>query len=226
MNVRTLFLAGMIVALAGCGGSAPMQAAAPAQTPTPAVVHAPARSNVVAFMGDSITHRWFTMPLIDGAVEVNLGVVGNVTAQMWGRFQVQVINAQPQVGIVVIEGGTNDIVDGVAGTIDNISTMAQMATDAGIKVILCTVPPDTQAVLDSTASSSQAEVYSKENTINDALFRLAAQKGYLIADYHDVLIKDDGTQDESLFVDGEHPNQAGYDLMWKVLLPLIQEDLQ
>lgn len=225
MNVQNMVLA-ISLALAGCGGgSVSTQSPAQVSHPTPPVVQAAPRSNVVAFMGDSITARWATMPTVPGAVEMNLGVVGNVTAQMWGRFQAEVIDAD--VGVVVILGGTNDIIAGFDGTtIDNIATMAKMATDAGIRVILCTVPPDTQATMDSAEAGSQAAVYSKEEALNDALIDLAAKNGYLVADYHDALVLPDGTQDTSLFVDGEHPDAAGYARMWPVILPLIQEALR
>lgn len=200
-----------VLTLAACGGS-----------PSAQVQSVPMRSNVVAFMGDSITHRW-TMPPMSNAVELNLGIVGNTTGQMWARFNAQVINAQ--VGIVVILGGTNDIIAGQdPDSLANITAMAEMAKSAGIRVILCTVPPDTQAIIDNTALN-QAEVYAKENALNDALIKLAGDEGYQVADYHDVLINTDGTQDQALFLDGEHPNQDGYARMWSVVEVLITESL-
>jgi hypothetical protein len=48
----------------------------------------------------------------------------------------------------------------------------------------------------------------------------------LYADYYDEFLNPDGTVNDSLFLDGLHPNPAGYALMWKVVAPLINEELQ
>lgn len=49
--------------------------------------------------------------------------------------------------------------------------------------------------------------------------------GYPIVDYYDAFILPDGTQNGALFLDGIHPNKAGYAVMWKVLSPLLDQNL-
>ena len=96
-----------------------------------------------------------------------------------------------------------------------------MNSAAGIRVILCSVMPPTVARF-ATLNFSLADVQA----FNHQLIQLAQQNGYLYADYYDEFLNADGTVNDSLYVDGLHPNPAGYALMWKVVAPLIKEDLQ
>jgi lysophospholipase L1-like esterase len=200
------------VFLAACGGGGSSQPA-PTQ-PSPPL------SNVVAFMGDSITHQW-DLTLYDSGPTLNFGLDGDTTVGMLARFQSEVIAAAP--GVVVILGGVDDLQDyGPAGAnIDSIKSMAAQAQAAGIRVILCSVMPATVARF-ATLNFSLADVRS----FNGQLVELAQQNGYLYADYYDEFLNPDGTVNDSLFLDGLHPNPAGYALMWKVVAPLINEDLQ
>jgi hypothetical protein len=99
-------IAGLAVGLlAACGGgaSAPVQQVA---------ALAPPISNVVAFMGDSITLMW-NLTLYDAGPTLNFGVDGAPTTNMLARFQSQVIAAAP--GVVVILGGLDDFNDRHSG---------------------------------------------------------------------------------------------------------------
>jgi acyl-CoA thioesterase I len=150
---------------------------------------------------------------------INAGVSGDSTAMMLARFQAEVIDASPQVGVVVIDGGINDWVrESTEGPVSvaNVAAMASMAKAAGIKVIIASL------MLEPYPPPSVDEI----NSFNDALVALCASEGYLYADYRDVMLLADGTQDLSLYVDGLHPNAAGYARMWAVILPLIEEYLQ
>lgn len=233
MNVRHMVLA-ISLAMAGCGGGS--TAVQPIQPP-PTIQHIPARSNVVAFMGDSITENWFwegppecetdpsclhLIPVGSNFSEVDLGIGGNTTQQMLDRFQAQVIDASPQVGIVVIDGGVNDEHNGLPFTIDNIATMAHMAQQAGIKVIIASVMLETSPYWSPSANPTSADI----EAFDAQLIALCQANGYLYADYKDVMLLRDGTEDFSLYMDGLHPNEAGYERMWPVLEPLIQEALQ
>jgi len=207
------FLAAVVgfVCLSACGGGAQVQTAAPAT------------SNVVAFMGDSITQFW-DLSQYDSGPTLNFGVVGNTTVQMLARFDA-VIAARP--GVVVILGGINDMALYDVGQIsappdiESVKAMAAAAKAAGIKVILCSVLP----VLPSYASGQLAAVSSQVDGFNQQLMELAKESGYLYADYYDAMLGDDGTQNATLFMDPVHPNAAGYAAMWAVLAPLIAEDI-
>jgi lysophospholipase L1-like esterase len=199
------------VFLMACGGGGPGR---PSTQPSRPI------SNVVAFMGDSITYQW-DLTQFDSGPTLNFGLDGDTTVGMLARFQSEVIAAAP--GVVVILGGIDDLNDyGAAGTnIDSIKSMAAQAKAAGIRVILCSVMPATDARF-ATLPFSLADV----RAFNAQLIQLAQANSYLYADYYDEFLNPDGTVNDSLFLDGLHPNPAGYALMWKVVAPLINEDLQ
>jgi lysophospholipase L1-like esterase len=204
-------------ALSACGS----QSAPPVSPPA---VSRPI-SNVVAFMGDSITYLW-DLSQFDSGPTLNFGIKGDYTGGMLARFQTEVIANAP--GVVVILGGINDIElydSGVFTTppdIESIKAMAAMAKAAGIRVILCSVLP-TKFVTVSTPLLLQ--VPAQVEDLNQQLIALAQQEGYLYADYYDEMLAADGTQNTALFMDEVHPNPAGYAVMWKVIAPLLAEDL-
>ena len=204
----------LLLPLAACGtGAASVEQSQP-----------PLRSNLVAFMGDSITAQWGPMLATEPFDTVDLGVGGQVTAQMLTRFQHDVIDAQPAVGVVVIDGGINDFqldYSGAPVTIDNIASMAEMAHAAGIRVIIASV-----MLADYSYGNPVVPTRSQIETFNQQLIDLCAAHGYAYADYYDVMLLPDGTEDFSLYTDGLHPNAAGYAKMWNVLEPLLDEALQ
>jgi hypothetical protein len=95
----------------------------------------------VVFIGDDTTASW---PMADHPNWINKGVAGNTTAQMLARFQADVINLHPDV--VHILGGTQDALQEDWSDLnqcgpdvcENISAMTQMATAAGIRVVIGT----------------------------------------------------------------------------------------
>jgi lysophospholipase L1-like esterase len=138
---------------------------------------------------------------------------------MLARFQTDVIASYP--GVVVILAGINDLFDfgPVKANTDSIKAMAAMAQAAGIKVILCSAMPSDYTF--DPQNFTQADVQA----FNDQLIEIARANGYLYAYYYDQFLNPDGSINLSLFNDGLHPTDAGYALMWKVLAPLLAEDL-
>lgn len=212
MNIKHAFLA-INFTLAACGGGTSVQP--PIQ---------PARSNVVAFMGDSITQYWGPyMPVASDFTTLDVGIHGQTSTQMLARFQIDVIDATPAVGIVIIDAGINDLqIDGVANgsaeALENIATMAHMATQAGIRVVVASLM---LASCGTTSCGSPADI----EAFNTKLIYLAQANDYLYADYFDAMLNTDGTQALSLYIDGVHPTEEGYRRMWAVIDPLINEDL-
>lgn len=209
------------LALSACGGGSATQSA---PLVSPPAVSRPL-SNVVAFMGDSITQYW-DISVNDPGPTLNFGVVLETTTQMLARFQNEVIANAP--GVVVILGGVNDIVsyeDGFSTAVPDIKSieaMAAMARAAGIRVILCSIMPTNYS---SVTAPALGNLPTAIEDFNPKIIALAQANGYLYADYYDAMINADGTQNTSLFKDVVHPNPAGYAVMWKVLAPLLAEDL-
>lgn len=204
-----------VLALSACGGGSATQSAPPVSPPA---VSRPL-SNVAAFMGDSITALW-PLDQYDPGPTLNFGVGGNTSVQMLARFDA-VVAASP--GVVVILAGAGDLeyIGPAASTTDSIKAMAATASAAGIRVILCSVPPHFY-------SSGHGQSYSNADVeaFNQKILTLAIANGYLFADYYPVFLNPDDTVNPSLFIaDGAHPTPAGYAAMWKVLEPLLTEDL-
>lgn len=154
-----------------------------------------------AFMGDSITSSW----ALPGA---NLGVPGNVTAQMLARFPSEV----PDHGfrVFILLGGTNDLRyhRGIPGAIANITTMAKSAKDAGMVVVLSELPPDYE---------DPPLLFPEAMELNGMIKALAQQQGYLLVDYWDPMIGH-----PEYFRDKLHPNALGYAVMNNALTPVLE----
>lgn len=210
LNIRQASLAWMMLTLSACSGNDP-----------PARVQAPI-SNIVAFMGDSITQYWAVSDYDTTNPTVNLGIAGQTTVQMLARFDAVLSSGA---GVVVIEGGINDLYylgPTVANT-DSIAKMAAEAKAAGIRVIIASLLPDFYAYPAGVGYPPQS---GDILAMNEALMKLCSDNGYLYADYYDEFLNADGTVNKSLYLDGLHPDADGYAVMWKVLQPLLNEELQ
>lgn len=212
MDIRYGFLA-MLLTLTGCGGGS-SSSVIPSQT-----VKEPPLSNIVAFMGDSITQFW-DLSLYDTTnPTVNFGIAGQTSVQMLARFGAVLSSGA---GVVVIDAGINDLywLGPQVTNLDSIASMAAQAHAAGMRVILTSLIPDSFAY-----TSGVAPVNGDILAMNDKLVALAQAQGYLYADYYDAMLLPDGTQDVAATLDGLHPNAIGYAKMWAVLQPLVDEQL-
>lgn len=193
--------------LSGCGGSSsssPSTSIDPSSYAQPAV---PATTEpAIVFIGDSIIARWSNlMTLVPDSL--NAGIGGQTTAQMLARFDTDVLSHHPKV--VVIEGGVNDIVSMEVPTIDNTARMAEKAAASGARVIILSMLP--------------ANIPYNVYPFNNELIHLTKGFGYTYVDlFYAMVVPPDNVQDFSLFVDGIHPNEQGYAVMWKVLEPVLK----
>ena len=219
------YVIGMILCLLQCACGSSSGSTPPANTVITAAI-----APQTVFMGDSITQFWQNGALPDhptanptleqrftGAVDV--GIAGQTTAEMLARFDTDVIAHHP--AVVVILGGTNDMLRVQTPTTDNIAAMASHASAAGIRVVLCTLPPIERwsaGVTITDATTGNAAVAD----FNSTLRMLASEYGYAIADYHAAMVLPDGSANDALFEDGIHPNDAGYAAMAQTLLPVLK----
>lgn len=175
---------------------------------------APGEKRVV-FMGDSITAGW---PLylpgdqgFAGMPYINRGISGQTTPQMLLRFRQDVIALQPKV--VVILGGTNDIAGNTGPmtleqTEDNLASMADLAVQNHIRVVLCSVLP----AFDFGWSPGKMPA-AKIVALNAWIKAYAAEKGYVYVDYHSAMKDERDGLPPTLSKDGVHPLPAGYAIM-------------
>lgn len=165
----------------------------------------------VVMIGDSITQGW-SLP---GEGYANRGIGGQMSGQILLRFRQDAILLKPKV--IHILAGINDVT-GIYGPqspdmlLNNIRSMVELAQSHDIPVILGTIGP-----AQDVKERPQVDRARWVPQINDWLSRYAKQEGLVIADYHAVLAKPDGSMRKELFADTVHPNAAGYAAMDKVL---------
>jgi lysophospholipase L1-like esterase len=168
----------------------------------------------VVFMGDSITDAWGRRygKFFPGKPYINRGIGGQTTPQMLIRFRPDVIAHKPKA--VVILAGTNDIA-GNTGPMSleeiqgNITSMAELASANGIKVVLSSVMPVTDAIRPQTGRRPPEKIVALNKWIKD----YAAKTGAVYLDYHSAMVDDKGMLKTELTYDGLHPNNAGYELI-------------
>ena len=186
-----------------------------------ASVSAPAAGETrVVFMGDSITDSWGRKygKFFPGKAYVNRGISGQTTPQMLIRFRPDVLALKPKA--VVILAGTNDI-SGNTGPMTleeiegNLTSMAELAKAHGIKVVLSSVMPVTDAIRPQTERRPPEKIRALNTWIKD----YAAKTGAVYLDYYSAMVDDKGMLKTELTYDGLHPNDAGYDL----IQPLAQK---
>lgn len=169
----------------------------------------------VVFFGDSITAFW-GRPIgefFPGHDYINRGISGQTTPQMLVRFRADVIALKPVV--VVILAGTNDIAGNTGASSlgmieDNLSSMTELARAHGIRVVLATLLPVSDAVV------SDQSVHRPPSTIralNAWIRQYCASERLALLDYAPAMSDSHGTLRRELSDDGLHPNAQGYAVM-------------
>ena len=183
---------------------------------------APAKNEQrVVFMGDSITDSWDDPKyggFFPGKPYINRGISGQTTPQMLIRFRRDVIEHKPKA--VVILAGTNDIAGNTGPTTleaieDNLSSMAELASAHGIRVVFASVLPvsdyemrDGKPIV-QTVRRPPDKILALNKWIKD----YAATHHYAYLDYFTAMVDDKGFLKDELSDDGLHPNTQGYVVM-------------
>jgi lysophospholipase L1-like esterase len=173
----------------------------------------------VVFLGDEITEQWRSGsgPFFSGKPYINRGIAGQTSPQMLVRFRQDVLDLKPKV--VVIQAGSNDLA-GVMGPItqgvmaDNFMSMTELAKAHGIRVVLASVTPVSDAYKKQTALRPQGKIIGLNGWIKD----YAAESGAIYLDYYSALAEGRNFKKE-LTDDGLVPNEAGY----AVMAPLAEQ---
>jgi lysophospholipase L1-like esterase len=171
----------------------------------------------VVFVGDSITAYWPLRKYLPKSL--NAGGCGQTSSQILARFPKVVAQAPAAVAILA---GTNDIMRTVQPSVERVMAMATLARDRGAQVILATLPPS-EYWNDTILIPDAVRGHEAHQRFNTALLNRAEDYGYPVADDRSAMLLPDGKQDASLFIEDRlHPNEAGYEVMWRTIRPILQ----
>jgi lysophospholipase L1-like esterase len=187
---------------------------------TAAGVPAAGESRVV-FMGDSITDFW-QQPRFGGFFQqgkpyIDRAISGQTTPQMLLRFRRDVIALAPKA--VVILAGINDIAGNTGPMTDEdiegyLSSMAELATAHGIKVVLASIMPVSEYhVAAGGVPQTTTRPMARVKAVNAWIKKYASEHGHTYLDYFSAMVDDKGLLRADLSEDDLHPNVKGYALM-------------
>ena len=165
----------------------------------------------IIFMGDSITEEWGRIlpEFFSNKQYINRGIGGQTTPQMLIRFRQDVIDLNPEA--VVILAGTNDIAgntgpSSVKMIIDNLMSMAEIASKQNIQVFMSSILP----VFRYPWNKSIIEPFKKIAEINNFMKDFSNREKLVYVDYHSHMVDSRPGLKLELTTDEVHLNQAGY----------------
>ena len=167
----------------------------------------------LVFFGDSITRKWDLASAFPELRTANRGIAGDTTRGMLCRVQENVVELHPSA--VVFMGGINDL---------------QSQPIASPEIIAANV----RSILEKLNTSTPVflcETFPSKSVSLETVRAVNAAVDQVITDFpnvqrvktFDVFLNADGTLNESLFLDGTHPNTAGYAVWKKVLEPELEK---
>ncbi len=179
----------------------------------------------VVFLGDSITDGWRLNEYFPDRDFINRGISGQITGQMLGRMESDVIKLRPAAMLVL--GGTNDIAREVplAGIEDNLTAIADLAEFHNIKLIFASVLPvsDYHKDVNPNYEMTKTRPLATIRALNDWMKAFCARRDCLYLDYYSSLVDADGYLKADVADDGLHPNGAGYRIMAPLALAAIDK---
>lgn len=193
-------------------------------------------------LGDSLTfgygvrpsQRWTTLAAAESGWKiVNHGLSGDTTGGMLVRLQCRILSAEVPGAclaggtVVMLMGGCNDIF--YSGTDQsaraNMGAMAQQLLASGLTPLIGVpmnignsgFPPQWGTLVDFPSVKGGLAAYYDWLTTYAAAFRLPT------VDFRSDFLLPDGSADDSLYLDGLHPNAEGHRLMARRLTETLRK---
>jgi lysophospholipase L1-like esterase len=183
--------------------AAPITGTTPIAASVPSGLLDPAINASAVFEGASTIQYW-PLPIH------NLGIAGQTSAEVLARFKTDVMGHG--YARVIILCGANDISQSLPNVTTevaaNLAAMGQIATAAGIQVVLSELPPEYPNGVDMNAIVT---------AVNVSIVQLAQQQGYQLVDFYTPMYG----HSEYLQSDGIHPTTAGYTVMEAALAAVL-----
>lgn len=181
----------------------------------------------VVFFGNSITECWWLRynDFFQRPGFIARGISGQTTYHFLYRFRSDVVDTHAS--LVVITAGANDIAENSVPydedvTFGNIQSLVEIAQANKIKVILTSLLPAARF-----GWSKAQNVPEKIKSLNQLLETYAKEKKIPYVNYFDALVDTDGKSLKAAYTnDGVHPIRPGYEVMEKLIVPVIEKTLK
>ncbi len=182
----------------------------------------PIAEDLTIFMGDSITEEWGReySDFFQSPSHINRGIGGQTTPQMLIRFKQDVVLLNPKT--VVLLAGTNDIAgntgpSSTAMICNNIFSMADIAHENGIRIIICSILP----VFEYPWAEHIKNVPDTIEEINNKLKSFTKKNGMVYLDYYSQMVDSNRGLMGKYTTDGVHLNLKGYKVMSRVVKEVL-----
>lgn len=183
------------------------------------------KSPTVVFLGNSITDFWVghTPKFFSDNNFVDRGISGETSAQIYDRFQQDVVALHPKV--VVILAGINDIAENQGPVSDdaimnNISKMVNIAQKNKIIPVLCSILPCSHFEWRPNLMPAKRVV-----RMNKLIKAYANKNRIAFVNYYPLMVDKKGGMKSELSADGCHPNDSGYLIMNNLVIRTIAKAL-
>jgi lysophospholipase L1-like esterase len=180
------------------------------------------------FLGDSITANWTKAPDIwkkeyTPLHAANFGIGGDRTQHvLWRITNGELDGIHPKVCVLMI-GTNNSKSDTPQEIADAITKIVNIVRDkTGSKVLLLAVFPREH----TGATSDDPQVMQTIHAVNERIAKLDDGKTVRYLDIGPKFLGPDGKLDQSLFSDGLHPNEKGYQIWTDSMRTLLAEMMQ
>ena len=178
--------------------------------------------DLTIFMGDSITEEWGReySDFFQSPSHINRGIGGQTTPQMLIRFKQDVVLLNPKT--VVLLAGTNDIAGNTGPSsadmiCNNIFSMADIAHENGIRIIICSILP----VFEYPWAEHIKNVPDTIEEINNKLKSFTKKNGMVYLDYYSQMVDSNRGLMGKYTTDGVHLNLKGYKVMSRVVKEVL-----
>ncbi len=184
----------------------------------------PEQPKVALFLGNSIASLWLQQDrqwFADNDI-VNTGIGGETSRQILLRAKADIDACQPRV-VVIISPQTNDVAQNegpvtIEQMTDNVRQMVDAAQESGAVTIIASNLPCNYFFWRPEMTPG-ADIVAA----NEALKQLARETHCPYIDLHTPMTDDGLAFNELYSYDGCHPTAEGFEMMRKLIMPLVNE---